>query len=209
MKKALVCLALLILASVGLVLQDTGAAKESVATPVEAAEVRAAAKQVVAVTTSAVASGALEADDAVDLSQQQAATLNSVANGDITIDQGTRDPAEALDAGAKAIIPILGTLLASVVSLALGALVRASPDHKIPNLAEAFVRHSITGGGYVLAGLALRNVYGQLPHSLLIWLGMGLTGSAGAGAGRSGIELWNWVKALRFRKQTAETAPEL
>lgn len=122
------------------------------------------------------------------VAEQASDTLESVASGEVTIAQATRDPSETLDPGAGQLFFWL--------SLAFGAIVRPKVVdplvRRMPNLsneAAGYVSVAANLAFFTLAFYALRGVSPALPQTLGTWLAAAgvsvMGGSAASSFGRA------------------------
>lgn len=120
------------------------------------------------------------------VAHQSAENLRAVADGEVTIEQATRDPRETLDPGADYIFWIVGIVAAAVLRGVNDLVVSRAP--RIPDSAASLLGLLIVVGVYIGAWAALSDYYPELPQTWPSWAFAGVIGSglvSGAKSGRA------------------------
>jgi hypothetical protein len=123
------------------------------------------------------------------VAEQSAENLEAVADGDVTIEQATRDPTKTADPGASMVFPMLLTLAVGAARWALGIAVRKSPN--LPNAAIGLISNGTVVAVVVVGFFLLHSSFPDLPQTLFTWLAAAGLGSMFGSMAQSGNDWRN------------------
>jgi hypothetical protein len=125
------------------------------------------------------------------VAEQAASTIRSITAGDITLAQGTRDPAETADPGSSDAFWVLSMIFGAVMVplIAFGAEKASKIDARLGIALSGAVLFSFYGVAWAI----LHGSNPSLPQDLISWLG------AAAGSGYIGAIVQSLTRTARGR----------